>query len=99
MINKTAMVEGLSTTQPSRPTASRCMEVTVLSTKVSYSYTIPSFSAITLRLKHARIRSDDNTENVFFDVFFNQEPDCPDFNMILPKHQCLFSGCKYTDSL
>ena len=44
-------------------------EVTVLSVKKSYSYTIPSFAAITLRLRHVLIRVEEKTGPVIMMLF------------------------------
>ncbi len=69
----------------------RTCEVTVLGIKRSYRYTIPSFSAITLNLKHVCIRTDEDEGAVFLDVFFNEMP--ANFSVTVPMQARITSAC------
>ena len=70
-------------------------EVIVLKIGKSYEYTIPSFSAITLQLKHVTIRIEEESGPGFNDVFFNEGPvpECPEFTAVLPKQAFITHGC------
>lgn len=67
-------------------------EVTVLSVNKSYSYTIPSFCAITLKLRHVLISVEEKDGPANYDAFFN-EGDCPGFDKMLPKPVLVKTGC------
>ncbi len=65
----------------------------------SYTYTIPSFSSISLKLRHVKIISEDHGGGeVINDVFFNEEVQlvCPD---LLPKRVKITKGCLVDVSL
>ena len=68
-------------------------EVTVLSVKKSYSYTIPSFAAITLRLRHVLILVEEKSGPANYDAFFNEGPDCLNFPEVLPRQALIKTVC------
>lgn len=70
-------------------------DVTLLKVYKSYSYTIPSFSCITLKLRHVQIMSEsenDDEPGIISDSFFNEEVQlvCPG---VLPKQVRISNGC------
>lgn len=65
-------------------------EVTVLEAKSSYSYTIPSFTAITLRLRHLKIAIEEEAGPVLYDSFFNEEHGS---FQVLPRQAIIRKGC------
>ena len=67
--------------------------MTVLETKTSYLYTIPSFSAITLKLKHIYVRTDEEDGVFFFDVFFHEYPRCSRLEVTHPRLARITNGC------
>ena len=68
--------------------------VTVLSVKESYSYTIPSFSAITMKLRHVEIGVEENGQQAVYDSFFHEEHfEFGSTQEIVPKPVAIKKGC------
>ena len=74
-------------------TQSTSYEMTVLETEASYLYTIPSFSAIMLRLKHVYIRTDEDAGVYFFDVFFHEYSSSFALEITHPRMAHITNGC------
>ena len=51
-------------------------DMVVLEAKSLYSYTIPTFYAIGLKLRHVHVRTEDELGINFYDVFFHEFPGC-----------------------
>lgn len=79
---------------------SEATEVTVLLVKESYTYTIPSFSAITIKLKHVQIGVEEEAGLglVQYDAFF-YEGHCPNFQDRPPRQAAIKKGCLVDVSL
>lgn len=65
-------------------------EVTILEANSSYTYTIPSFTAITLKLRHLKIAVEEEAGPVFYDSFFNEEHGS---FQDLPRQAIVSKGC------
>ena len=67
--------------------------VTVLSVKESYSYTIPSFSAITMKLRHVEIGVEENGQQAVYDSFHEEHFEFGSTQEIVPKPVAIKKGC------
>ena len=53
----------------------------------------PSFSAITLKLKHIYVKTDEDDGVFFFDVFFHDYPSCSRLEVTHPRLAWITNGC------
>ena len=67
-------------------------DLLVLEAKALYSYTIPSFYAIELQLRHVYIRTEDET-GVNYYVFFHEFPGCSNLQLPHPTVVSISNGC------
>ena len=71
------------------------VEVTVLKVYKLYTYTIPSFCAISLKLRHVQVMSEsvnDGDPGVVYDVFFSEEEQTLSASSF-PKQARITNGC------
>ena len=68
-------------------------DMVVLETKSVYSYTIPSFYAICLKLRHVYARAEDQSGVNFYDVFFHEFPGSSSLHVTHPAVVRVTNGC------
>lgn len=68
-------------------------ETVVLESKAQYSYTIPSFYAISLKLRHVYGRAEDESGVNFYDMFFHEFPGCLSLELSHPSVVRITNGC------
>ena len=68
-------------------------DMVVLEVKSLYSYTIPSFYAITLKLLHMHVRPEDESGVNFYNVFFHEFLGCLGLQVTHPTVMCVTNGC------
>ena len=68
-------------------------DMLVLESKALYSYRIPSFYAISLKLRHIYGRAEDESGVNFYDVFFHEFPGCSNLARSHPSIVGITNGC------
>ena len=68
-------------------------DMVVLEAKSSYSYTIPSFYAVCLELRHVYVRTENDLGVHFYDVFFHEFPGCSSLKVPHPSVVRVTNGC------
>ena len=68
-------------------------DIIVLVSKATYLYTIPSFSAISLKLRHMSVRTEDESGVNLYDVFFHEFPGCSSLEVTHPVVIRVTNGC------
>ena len=68
-------------------------DMVALETRSSYTYTIPSFSAISLKVRHVYTRAEDELGVHFYDVFFHEFPGSLSLDLLHPSVVRVTNGC------
>ena len=85
--------ESITAAPPLNSYREAAYDMVVLEAKSLYLYTIPSFCAITLKLKHMYVRAEDETGVNFYDVFFHDFPGCSSLDVAHPRVARVTNGC------
>lgn len=68
-------------------------DMIVLKSISSYSYTIPSFYAISMKLRHVYARAEEDSGVNFYDIFLHEFPGCSSLQVSFPSIVCITNGC------
>ena len=68
-------------------------DMIVLEAKSSYSYTIPSFYSVCLKLRHVYVRAEEPSGVNLYDVFFHEFPGCSSLQVSQPFVVRITNGC------